>query len=375
VMRAGTLPMEIVHYPVYRGGRVVRALGFLRDLSEARDLTEDALSQERLFRAVAEHSLDMLSIVDREGLVRWVSPAVERTLGFTGAEIIGKPFVELMAVHERAAFADRLAQLLREAGNTDWHTARMRHKDGTTRELENRSVSLIHHEAVDGVLIVSRDHTDEQRARWVEDVIAAQENERRRVARELHDSTGQTLISLLVSLSTLEKRAPAELQRDIAELRLRMSKAADEVGSLAKGLHPSVLDDHGLPAALERLSESFAATGLKIDTQLVGFTEGKRLPSALETTLFRVAQESLTNVVKHASANTVSLTVDWRGAEVRLVVEDDGRGFDASATSRGRAGLGIRGIQERVTLVRGEVAIESAPDKGTAVYVRVPVTQ
>jgi signal transduction histidine kinase len=202
-------------------------------------------------------------------------------------------------------------------------------------------------------------------------VIEAQELERRRLARELHDETGQALTSILLGLKAI-RAAPddAAAARAESELRELVVRALQDVRSLAVELRPSALDDFGLVPALERLVATLEErTGIAV--ALEAALPGERLPPELETILYRLVQEALTNVVKHAGATSVSVVLARRDGGVSAVVEDDGRGF-AETEVRPDA-LGLVGMRERLALAGGTLAIESTPGKGTSLVAYVPL--
>jgi signal transduction histidine kinase len=201
-------------------------------------------------------------------------------------------------------------------------------------------------------------------------VVQAQELERQRLARELHDETGQALTSILLGLKPLEEALVDKAARAaLTELREHVVAALQNVRRLAVELRPSVLDDFGLVPALERLTESFAEqTMTRIDFHsALGDT---RLPSEVETALYRVVQESLTNIVKHAKARNVSVSLARRGSAVAAVIEDDGAGFDQRTTRP--KGIGLLGMRERLALLDGRLEIESRPGAGTTIVAEVP---
>lgn len=201
-------------------------------------------------------------------------------------------------------------------------------------------------------------------------VVEAQELERRRLARELHDETGQALTSILLGLKGLEERMDDAESREAAEeLRELVVSTLQDVRRLAVELRPSALDDFGLVAALERLTGSFAEqTGIAVDFQTALAEE--RLPEEVETAIYRIVQESLTNVVKHARARRVSILLARKDGAVKAVVEDDGQGFDPAEQT---GGSGLVGMRERLALLGGRLAVESAPDRGTTVAAEVPL--
>lgn len=214
-----------------------------------------------------------------------------------------------------------------------------------------------------------RAEREQLRARYVNAVIAAQEDERKRIARELHDSTSQSLTSLMVGLRALADSAPAA-QASTEELRAIAAQTLDEVHALALQLRPSVLDDLGLTAALTRyVEECRRRYTVEIDFAAQGLDA--RLPHEVETALYRIVQEALTNIARHAQATTASVIVERRNGAVRAIVEDNGRGFDADAIGQGR--LGLYGIRERAELLGGRLTIESEAGRGASLFVEIPV--
>jgi signal transduction histidine kinase len=198
-------------------------------------------------------------------------------------------------------------------------------------------------------------------------VVAAQELERQRLARELHDETGQALTSILLGLKQLDG---AESPAAVAELRELVVATLQDVRRLAVELRPKVLDDFGLVAALERLTQGFAEhTGISVDLEAGGLTE--RPPVEVETAIYRIVQESLTNVVKHAQASSVSVVVTRGDGRIKAVIVDDGKGFEPETA--GGEGIGLVGMRERIELLDGSLTVESSERTGTTVAVEVPV--
>jgi two-component system, NarL family, sensor histidine kinase DevS len=200
-------------------------------------------------------------------------------------------------------------------------------------------------------------------------VVQAQELERRRLARELHDETGQALTSILLGLKPLEESADGPARAALSELREHVVSALQDVRRLAVELRPAVLDDFGLIPALERLTDSFSEQDVRVDFHSA--LGGMRLPGEVETTLYRVVQESLTNIVKHAHAHKVSVSVVRRESGVAAVIEDDGAGFD-ERTVRAE-GIGLIGMRERLALLDGRLEVESRPGAGTTIVAEVPL--
>jgi two-component system sensor histidine kinase UhpB len=197
--------------------------------------------------------------------------------------------------------------------------------------------------------------------------LAAQEGERRRVASELHDEVGQALTAVLLELDRIGRSAPGALQDDIAYARETAANSLDDVRRIARRLRPEALDDLGLVSAVINLSERLEqATGVVIDRRLD--RELPELSAEAELVVYRIAQESLTNAVRHAAPGRVELSLEAQGRCVRLAVVDDGRGFDRNAVDQGG---GIRGMRERALLIGARLEIESTPAGGTCVRLEV----
>jgi signal transduction histidine kinase len=202
-------------------------------------------------------------------------------------------------------------------------------------------------------------------------VVDAQELERRRLARELHDETGQALTSMLLGLRAVEEAASTdERDRAAAELRELVVTTLQDVRRLAVELRPRALDDFGLVAALERLGETFTdQMGIEVDIE--SRLGEQRLPPEIETALYRITQEAMTNIVKHARASRVSIVLVRKPHSAAAVIEDDGVGFDPAATRDG--GIGLIGMRERVELLDGRLDIESSRGAGTTLVAEVPL--
>jgi signal transduction histidine kinase len=201
--------------------------------------------------------------------------------------------------------------------------------------------------------------------------VTAQELERQRLARELHDETGQALTSILLGLRALDDPQEQEGRKEaVAAVRELVVTTLHDVRRLAVELRPAALDDFGLEPALRRLGDTTReATGL--DVQVEARLGPDRLRAEVETAVYRIVQEALTNVVKHAAARHVSVVVNRKNAHVSVVIEDDGRGFDP-AVMAGGSGLGLLGMRERVQLLDGTLAVESNPGAGTTLVLDLP---
>lgn len=212
------------------------------------------------------------------------------------------------------------------------------------------------------------------RARLLERLISAEDEERRRIARELHDETGQSLTALLVGLRAItDMTVPPEVRPVALRLRDIAARTADDVGRLARGLHPAVLDDKGLAAAARRYAGDYVRRfGTAVDFA-AGDLDSPRLAPLTAATMYRILQETLTNVARHARARKVAVELKRDESALELLVRDDGVGFEVSRAHDAVSGLGLHGMRERVTLLGGSIHIESRPGQGTMVRVRIPV--
>jgi two-component system CheB/CheR fusion protein len=268
-------------------------------------------------------------------------------------------------------FADITTLKRAEAVLQEAHDALERRVAARTQDLALANTAL-------QAQIAERVQSEETRQQLLRQLVTAQEEERRHIARELHDQLGQELTALILGLKALQGNlaagdGPAER---IAQLQAMAVRIGQEVRSLAVQLRPSVLDDLGLDLALSNYVEQWSArANVAVDLH-TSRLDGERLPLAVETTIYRLVQEALTNVLKHAQASEVSVIIERHSDEVRLIVEDDGVGFsepaapsDLDATPQ----LGLIGMQERVALLNGTLTIESAPGSGTSIFAHIPL--
>lgn len=217
-----------------------------------------------------------------------------------------------------------------------------------------------------------RQEREELRRQLLEKVILAQEDERRRISRELHDSTSQSLTSLMVGLKTMRTLCNNQQVHIHAEdLRKVVAQTLDEIHSISTQLRPNVLDDLGLAAALERLADEWQTRHKVLVDRVIRIGE-QRLPGEIETAVYRIVQEALTNIAKYAQADSVSLLVELRDHEVVAVIEDNGVGFELSFSPI-RPHLGLVGMRERAELLGGQLTIESQSGSGTTIFIRVPI--
>ena len=244
---------------------------------------------------------------------------------------------------------------------------------GRTLDREPGQATLLHGVVAD---VSGRRRAEAERLDLLRRMALAQEDERRRIAQELHDQVGQTVTGLSLGLKTLETAlvgpaASPAVQERIAWLQKLAAGIGQDIHRAAVDLRPAALDDFGLPSALSALAATVGERhGISVDVQIVGVVE--RLPSDVETVVYRVMQEALTNMVKHARARVASVLLERRADALRLIVEDDGVGFDpADESADCHLRLGLSGMRERLRLVNGTLQIESVPDARTTLFIHI----
>jgi PAS domain S-box-containing protein len=226
--------------------------------------------------------------------------------------------------------------------------------------------------------IAERSRLEQERVALLHKLVTMQEDERRRIARELHDQMGQSVAALSMGLEMLAASAldPERRRQGIARLRQITAHLDEDINRLALDLRPTALDDLGLVDAAQQHVERWAEqAGIHADFQAVTLDSG-RLPREVESVIYRVIQEALTNVLKHAAAQNVGVILERQRDQLRVIVEDDGRGFDLDALQQARdtqQRLGLLGMQERVALVGGTATFETAPSAGTTLFIQIPL--
>jgi PAS domain S-box-containing protein len=346
-------------------------LGMSEDITDATFTEMERLSNQQRLSALLRAIPDLVLRIRRDGTILLAHHSSD---GEDPAGGQPRPLNHVIPERLRTQYMERVEQTLasRKAARMTYDLVLPKGR----RHFEARFVAS----SADEVVVIVRDVTDgveaeELRRRFVERVLSAQEEERRRLARELHDETGQCLASISVGLAALERAETlSDAMKDARAIREIATRVMREVSRLARGLHPHMLDDLGLDVALARLvADVREQHRIAADLQVVGSAPkgtGPAHPSAIAA--YRILQEALTNVTKHAAATQVRVLVTYEAGTLRLVIADDGRGFDVQAIRGRSAGLGLFGIEERVSLLGGLVEFDSAPSRGTTISVRLP---
>lgn len=310
-----------------------------------------------------------------EGRIREANPEAVRLFGYEPGELEGMEVEclvpeEVRQVHRGERQAFRRDPRSRPMG-IGMELAGVR-KDGSRVPVE---ISLSPTEGMDEALIVAvvRDLTERRRLRrFGADAVLAAEEERRRIARELHDDTAQRLAALILRLRLFERAADSgELESVVGEFREALYEVTDGIRRIARGLRPPELEDVGLGAALRAHVRERVPTG-KVTLELTDEGEGLSLDVALAA--YRIAQEALSNALRHSEAGRILLRTGNEKGHFTLDVEDDGRGFDLERVEDPGAGLGLVGMRERAGAVGGTVRVASGLDEGTRVRFEVPVS-
>lgn len=358
----------------------------LRESDNEQRRTQAALKQaEEKYRAIFENAIEGIFQSSPDGEFISANPAMARMFGYDSAEELISNRKDIEYQHyvdpERRR---RFQELISEKGMVQGFELQAYRKDGSTiwtsenvRAVRDDNGTLRYYE---GIVedITQRKQVEAERVELLRQLVNAQENEQRRISRELHDQMGQSLAALLLGLKALRNSLRDEsATQAVQRLQDITNRIAEEMHSLIRELRPTALDDLGLETALANYLEEWAErSDIAIDFHCNGLLE-QRLANQLESTIYRIVQEAVNNVVKHASARNVSIILEKRGNRVLVIVEDDGVGFDAEAllkTPARNRGFGLLGMQERVALVGGSLSIESTPGTGTTVLVHIPIS-
>lgn len=360
------VPAALSVTEVREPGAERRGLRFLlRDLSTIERAACELRESEASFRTVFEHSFPAILLLDDDGQILESNPAAWSLTGLDRGQLLGRRMAEFLLDNPPA-----LGESVR--------VAKLRRGDGTLR-----SLTLSRQEVAPGRhLVFAMDVTALEAVTADRDLLRAlaahrfeaQEEASRRIARELHDDAGEVLTSVHLRLDQLTSSLPAA-RASVREVRSLLDEVEQRLRRISHELRPIILDDLGLVCALELLVEG-AASRTKTRIVMEGREIG-RLPPAVESALYRIAQEALANALRHARAKRIRIRMRRRANVVILSIEDDGVGLDTQAFAKGcgarRRGLGLAGIRERAENLGGALDLRSGPRRGLEVRVRVPL--
>ncbi len=345
---------------------------------------ESALRRsEEQYRLIAENTRDLISLVDVDGCFLYASPSHRTSLGYQPEELSGTEFIELVHPDDRIALVQAWEQSLqhRESRHAE---IRIRHEDGSYRIFESIGNWIFDEQQLpQRAVIISRDITrrkeSEETLRRLPTLIReAQEAERRRVARELHDSVIQILSSVNFRLQAIEEKLATSDEatwRDTLKAKAHLEKAIGEVRRISRNLRPSELDDLGLAPALRSLCSEFGErTGMAVNLTINRLPQA--IPDDIELNLYRIIQEALGNIEKHSRATQVSLRLARQASKLCAAIADNGCGFDPLAPRSRRhktGGMGLVDMRERAALRGGHCQLRSTPGTGTEILVEMPL--
>jgi PAS domain S-box-containing protein len=355
-------------------GAIFELQGVGRDISERKQLEQLVVRSEREFSTLVENSPDVICRLDRDLRYTYVSPNLRNIFPIAVEAFLGKPPREVSVPgYDGNGFENscRDAAGKRQPAVHEFQYAGHHYR---TRIIPEYSAGG----EVESVMSITEDFTERLRAELELRKLAArlinlQDDERRRIARELHDGTAQTVSAISLNLSRLEKASvnpTPEITRLLGDSQELAAQSASELRTLSYLLHPPILDHAGLVRALQLFARGFSErTGIHVD--VAGVQDIGRLPADIETALFRVVQESLTNVRRHSGSDTASIRLEKRSAEVKLQISDRGRGMLRDAGETVELGVGISGMRQRLIQLGGRLEIESNTN-GTTITVLIP---
>ena len=339
------------------------------------------LSEER-YRGLFENASEAIIVCSTSGRIVSINRACEQLTGYTQAELISTAIYELFTGVNQDKFRQLFLEELEQVTVGEAEAVRLTRKNGTEAYLELRISKLLRGQEVIGLQVIARDVTEERQLRknmeyYITQVTRAQEDERLRISRELHDDTAQVLASLsrdLDSLDTEEKSLTKPVKERLKKLQMAADSALEGVRRFSQDLRPSILDDLGMVPALEWLiTDLEKGYGMKTKFSVTG--KHHRLAPETELTVFRIAQEVLSNVRRHSQAESVEMTVDFSEDALTVIISDTGTGFRLPPRTSDLAlsgKLGIIGMRERARLIGGTLIVQSEPDAGTTITLRIP---
>jgi PAS domain S-box-containing protein len=364
------------------GSRTLRAAGklvvesllpFEMSHRRSQEINAALRDSEERYRSLVETAREIIFTLSPEGKFESLNPAFETITGWARSEWIGKDFASLVDPDDRPRVAGVHRAILERPVLPVFELA-IRAQSGATIPVELVATPMTKDSKVVGILGVARDITDRRRA---EEALRHQnevlEDEIKRIAHALHDEAGQLLASVHIGLAEVARDLPFHTAERLANVRGLLDKIEEQLRHLSHELRPTILDDLGLKPALEFLADGvWRRTGLKV---VVDGSPGGRLPTPIETALYRIVQEALTNVTKHARATRVSIALERSDGLLRCAIHDDGAGFDVAAVlaRRGSRGLGLTGIRERLHAINGTLDIVATPRGGTRLAISVPL--
>jgi two-component system sensor histidine kinase DegS len=352
-------------------------------ISRLESVEQELLSSEQKYQYLFDNASDAMWVHDLEGNFQYGNNAFQKLSGYTLEEWVNLNITDFLT-SESLAFAREIRRKLLAGEQLEQpYEQQFFRKDGAKRVVKMATSPIISDGKVSGFEHVARDVTEEKQLQenmrfYIQQVTRAQEDERKRIARELHDDVSQALLLLMQRLdllmSSTKPKLSYKLRENLESLRGQAIEVLESLRRCAQDLRPRILDDLGLLAALEWITEDMATNfGMDASVEVVGMEQA--LPAETQLLLFRIGQEALSNVRRHAGASKAVVRLESDSTKIKMTVCDDGRGFEVPERMGDLAGigkLGLAGMQERARLLGGSLKVESSPGKGTKVIVELP---
>jgi PAS domain S-box-containing protein len=358
------------------------ALENARLYEEQRRLAAESEVSERNYRTLFESTSDAIWAHDLEGNITAANEAAAKLTGYEVKELVKMNVKNFLSEESLRLAREMRVKLLQGEAVQQPYDQRLTKKDGTEASLMLTTNLVVSDGQPTGFQHIARDVTEGKRVQenmrfYIQQAVRAQEEERRRISRELHDDTAQVLGSILRQLDNFIRKKhslPADDIFFLKDLQVQLSRGLQGVHQFSQNLRPSILDDLGLLPALRSLvNEIKERDGIETDLEVLG-TE-RRFTPEFELLVFRIVQEALSNIKRHARASKVQIMMEFAEGKTRLSVSDNGRGFELTGRvdDLPRGGkLGLAGIRERARLLGGTLEVRSSPGEGTTVIVEIP---
>ena len=348
-------------------GKIIERFGIMRNISHQKELEDQLRQSEEKYRNLVEQISEIIYSINLEGVITYISPAVELIMGYSPAEVIGQPFDKFFTSDDLPRVRDNF-KILSAGGVARSQEYKILTKSGEVRWVSTASRSVMEGDQAIGLHGVLTDITDRKLIEMQIEQIAATA-ERERLARELHDSVTQALFTTSLIADTLPRvweRDPGEAQKGLEQICRLSSGALAEMRALLLELRPKTLEEQDLDSLLRQLADGLMArTQITITTTIMG---NCKLPREVRISLYRIAQEALNNIIKHSNASIAKINLNCTQEGVTLSVIDNGRGFDPDTTLPDHFGLEI--MHERSQAIDANIRINSQPGQGTEVVVQ-----
>ncbi|UCD09980.1 MAG: PAS domain S-box protein [Dehalococcoidales bacterium] len=362
---------------------IIGAIETLEDITERRVVEDALLESEKSYRAIFESAYDAIWVHDMDGIILTANDALSVLCGYPLNELVGMSVKQFIGNESDIELAREIKKKLLSGGRIDApYEMNLVRKDGT-KLITIITTNLVNVENdVKAFQNTARDVTNEKRMEenlryYLQQITRAQEEERKRIARELHDDTAQLLLSLSRQLDNFIRNEDNYSREHISflkDIQEQVNRGVQSVHRYAQDLRPSLIDDLGLMAAVRSLvKRAQEYSEIEISLEVTG--EERRLPSEVEMLLYRIIQEALNNVLKHSRATESHIDIQFSEKQVYVSISDNGTGFELSDTIDDLAQtgkLGLIGMQERARLLGATLSFDSVPSKGTSVLIDLP---